>query len=92
MSVHDHSSIRITIEMPDIVCLRRQFQTSLSHHLLPRSATECSDLKSAALAVACPSPATTKCLLSLAEARREATLLGPLRVQQRAGHQQWRVD
>ena len=33
MSLYDHSSIMITIEMPDFDCLHRQFQTRLSHLL-----------------------------------------------------------
>ena len=59
MSSNDHSSITITIEMPDFDCLHRKV---ISPHV--PSATECrlcSDLKSAATAVA--RPATTKCLL-----------------------------
>ena len=81
MSLHDHSSIGITVEIHDFYCLHRQFQTSLRlSHLLCRL---CSDLN-AAMAVA--RPATTDShqnrLLSahqpLAAARREATLLCPL--------------
>ena len=62
MSLHDHSSITITKEMPDCDCLHRQFQTRLSDLL--KSATECRlccDLESAAMAVV--RPATTECLL-----------------------------
>ena len=57
MSLHDHSSTRITIEMPDFFFCAGRFQPS---HLL-LSATECSDLKSVAMVAA--RPATAECLL-----------------------------
>ena len=66
MSLHDHSSVTITIEVPDFDNLRRQFQTGFSHLLrrAPPSAgcagRQCSDLESAMMAVA--HPATTECL------------------------------
>ena len=64
-SLYDHSSITITIEMPDFDYLHRQFQTRLSHLLCREaSATECrlcTDIESATMAVA--RPATTEYLL-----------------------------
>ena len=75
MSLHDHSSIRTTIEMPDFDFSQRQFPNRLSHLLL--SATKCSNLKSATMAAA--RPATAEQLLKPGNAccsQRVATLLG----------------
>ena len=61
-SLHYHSSITTTIEMPDFDSLLRQFQTVISPTAL--SATKCRlcrYLESAAMAVA--RSATTECLL-----------------------------
>ena len=91
MSSHDHSSMSITIDMPDFVCLRGQFQTRLCH-LLP-SYHEFSDLKSAAMDFACP--ATTGCLLQIGKrsvlrsgpvARRPPEVAGSAWVRCRAAH------
>ena len=87
MSLHDHSSIRKTVEMFDFVCLCRQFETRLP---TAPSATECSDLKSAAMAAA--RPTTNECLLQLGGTPWEATVLCPLHVQPSACFPRWRVQ
>ena len=78
MSLHDHSSITITIEVTDFDCLHRQFQTSLSHLL-------CRAPPSAGCAASCYGCRPSCHNRMLAAERQEATLLCPLRVQPRAG-------
>ena len=59
--LHDHSLIRIIMEMSDFVCLCRQFPSRFKLFHLLLSTTERGDLKSAAMAAA--RPATAECLM-----------------------------
>ena len=80
MSLHDHASIKITIEMPDFVCLCRQFQTRLSHLLCQAASTA-----GVATSIRCNGCYPSSDNRILAAARLEAILLCPLRGQLRAG-------
>ena len=84
MSLHDHSSITVTIEMPDFDRLQRQFQTMLSRllHRAPPNA----GYGATSNPLQWLSPSSHNRML--AAERREATLLCPLRVLQRTGQLQ----
>ena len=85
MSLHGHSSITMTIEVPDFDCLQRQFQTRLSHLLCrapPRAGCAATSNPMGWLSPVQPQ-------LNACCRRREATLLCPVLVQQRAQGRRW---